>query len=143
MTATKNAEIESRLYRLFNEGKLDEASGLAKDAIRVDVVPFGMVFEGRDGFRQFMSGFKTAFPDLTISVDKQVVNDRHIVSECTWNGTHDGPLGTPAGAIPATHKRVSGARFCEVWDIEDGRITRLANYQDLSSWMRQLGLERL
>ncbi len=140
MTEKDNARVARQLYRLFNEGNLEAASNLGTTDIQVDVVPFGMVFENRSGFMQFMAGFKTAFPDLTISVDKQVATDRHVISECSWTGSHEGPLGTPAGEIPPTHKRVAGARFCEVLDMENGSIKRLVNYQDVSSWMRQIGL---
>lgn len=140
MSAHDNAALANRLYGLFNEGRLDEASRLAAAPIVVDVVPFGMTFEGPDGFLQFMQGFKTAFPDLTITVTAQVAGDEHVVSECSWEGTHRGPLETPAGAVPATGKRVTGARFCEVWRMEGGQILRLTNYQDVSSWLRQLGL---
>lgn len=140
MTAHDNAALANELYRLFNEGRIEEACNLGDPRIRVDVVPFGMTFEAREGFTQFMRGFKDAFPDLTITVVNQVATDDHVVSECSWRGTHRGPLMTPAGPIPATGKPVEGARFCEVWRIEGGKIVSLVNYQDITTWLRQLGL---
>jgi steroid delta-isomerase-like uncharacterized protein len=140
MTGSDNAALAQDLYALFNEGRLDEASKLGSDDITVDVVPFGMVFDGQDGLLGFMSGFKSAFPDLTITVEHQVASDKGVVSECSWAGTHDGTLTTPAGPVAPTGKRVEGARFCEVWDVDDGSITRLVNYQDVSTWLRQLDL---
>ena len=87
-----------------------------------------------------MTGFERAFPDLNITVDNQVATDDMVVNECSWTGTHTGPLASPAGDIPPTGKKVSGARFCEVWKIKDGKLKSLTNYQDMATWLRQLGL---
>ncbi len=140
MTTNDNAALASRLYGLFNEGRLDAAADLAHPDVTVDVVAFGAELSGRSGFLDFMAGFKTAFPDLKITVVNQVTTADRVVSECSWTGTHEGPLRTPAGEIPPTGKKVTGARFCEVWTISAGRITRLVNYQDVTTWLRQLGL---
>lgn len=140
MTAETNRKLARELYDLFNQGRLDEAAKLASDDVIVDLVPFGMTFEGTDGFLDFMGGFKTAFPDLTITVTHQVASEDGVVSECTWDGTHTGDLMTPSGAVPPTGRSVSRARLCEVWDVEDGKITKLVNYQDVGTWSRQLGL---
>jgi steroid delta-isomerase-like uncharacterized protein len=140
VTADQNRALARELYGLFNEGQLQEASMMAAEEVRVDVVPFGMVFEGRAGFFEFMQGFNTAFPDLTITVVHQVASADGVVSECSWTGTHLGELMTPSGPIPPTSRSVEGARFCEVWDVEGGQISRLVNYQDVATWLRQLGL---
>ena len=140
MSPRENEILARELYDLFNRGQLEEAAKLATDDVVVDVVPFGMTFEGHDGFLGFMSGFKTAFPDLTITVQHQVASSDGVVSECSWTGTHTGELMTPARSVAPTGKTVSGARFCEVWDVEDGKVSKLVNYQDLSTWLRQLGL---
>ncbi len=79
-------------------------------------------------------------PDLTVTITNQVVTDDQVVNECVWRGTHTGPLQSPAGEIPPTGKPVTGGRFCEVWEIQGGQIARLRNYQDVSTWLRQLGL---
>lgn len=140
MSAMENETLARELYDLFNRGLLEEAAGLATDDVVVEVVPFGMTFDGPAGFLAFMTGFRTAFPDLTVSVQHQVASEDGVVSECTWTGTHAGELTTPSGVIPPTGKTVAGARFCEVWDVEDGKVSKLVNYQDLSTWLRQLGL---
>ncbi len=140
MSAESNAAMARELYALFDQDQLDKADALASDDCVVELVPFGQTFHGREGFMQFMRGFKDAFPDLNVMVTNQVATDNQVVNECTWTGTHTGPLQSPAGAIPPTGKRAEGARFCEVWTISDGRLTRLVNYQDAASWLRQLGL---
>jgi steroid delta-isomerase-like uncharacterized protein len=141
MAAQDNAALARRLYEAFNRGDLAAAAALATDDIAVDLVPFGLTTQGQEAFRdRFMGGFKRAFPDLTITVVNQVATDDQVVSECTWRGTHAGPLATPSGDIPPTNKAVEGGRFCEVWRIRDGRVASLTNYQDAATWLRQLGL---
>ncbi len=141
MTAQDNAALARRAYDLFNRGDLEGAAALAAEDIRVDFVPFGMKTEGREAFRdQYMGGFRRAFPDLVVTVVNQVATDEYVVNECTWRGTHTGPLATPTGDLAATQKGVEGARFCEVWGIRDGKVASLVNYQDAGTWLRQLGL---
>ena len=36
--------------------------------------------------------------------------------------------------------QAEGARFCEVWTMRGHEIEKLVNYQDVSTWLRQLGL---
>jgi steroid delta-isomerase-like uncharacterized protein len=141
MPAQDNAALARRLYDAFNRGDLEGAASLATDDAVIELVAFGQTFRGREAFRdQFMGGFKRAFPDLTVTVVNQVATDDQVVNECTWRGTHSGPLATPTGDIPPTNKTVEGGRFCEVWAIRGGKLAKLVNYQDAATWMRQLGL---
>ena len=139
MSAHDNAALARRIYQLFSDGKLDDALELVAEDVEAILVPFGQTFHGRDGFTDFMQGFKGAFPDIRISVTNQVATDDQVVSEFTARGTHTGPLQTPAGAIAATGRTVDFI-VCEVMRVKNGRITSLHNYQDAASIMRQLGL---
>jgi steroid delta-isomerase-like uncharacterized protein len=128
------------IYDRFNKGDLTGAKALAQNDAKIELIALGQSFDGPDGFMTFMQVFKTAFPDIKIVIESQVATASEVVNECSWSGTHAGPIMGPAGEIPATGKRVTGARFCEVWSVKNGKLSRLANYQDVSSWMRQLGL---
>jgi steroid delta-isomerase-like uncharacterized protein len=140
MAAQDNAALARGIYDLFNQGQLEQAADLAATGVEVVVVPFGQTFQGRDGFMGFMKTFKDAFPDIQITITNQVASEDQVVNECTWTGTHSGPLASPGGEIPPTGKQVAGAQFCEVWRIADGKVARLVNYQDVATWLRQLGL---
>jgi len=135
-----NEDLVRDIYAAFNAGDIAAAGSRADANTEVTLVPAGATFPGRDGFLGFMGSFKSAFPDLHITPTNVVASGDFVVAECTWNGTHKGELGTPAGAIPATNKRIEGAQFVEVYEIHDGIIRRMRNYQDLASWMRQLGI---
>src|SRR6266508_802041 len=139
MSAQDNAVLARRIYQLFSEDKFDDVLELVSEDIEAILVPFGQTFHGREGFMQFMHGFKGAFPDLRISVTNQVATDESVVSEFTARGTHNGPLLTPAGEVPPTGRTVDFI-VCEVVQVKHGQIASLHNYQDAASLMRQLGL---
>lgn len=132
-------EIQNHVYGLFNTGNAEEVLRHATDDVVVEMVAFGQVHRGIGGFREFLTGFLSAFPDLHITVKRQVADGARVAVEFTARGTHRGPLMTPAGAIPATGRTVDFA-VCEVWDFRDGKLSGLRNYQDAGSILRQLGL---
>ncbi len=139
MSAQDNAVLARRVYQLFSEDKFDQVLDLVQEDVEAVIVPFGMTFNGRSGFIDFMKGWKNAFPDLVIQVSNQVATDDQVVSEITAKGTHNGPLQTPTGAVPPTGRPVDFT-VCEVWKVKNGRMAALRNYQDAASLMRQLGL---
>jgi steroid delta-isomerase-like uncharacterized protein len=139
MDVSDSAAFARRLYETFNRGDLDGAAAMATEDVTVGLVP-GPVFHGREGFLAFMGTYRRAFPDLAIHVENQVATADQVVNECSWTGTHTGPLLSPEGEIPATGRRVENGRFCEVWQMRDGRLASLRNYGDPTSWMGELGL---
>jgi hypothetical protein len=68
-----------------------------------------------------------------------VSGDDTVILEVTWRGTHTGPMGSPAGDIPATSKSIE-VRACQVIQIADGKTQSIHHYLDLATMMNQLGL---
>ena len=110
MAAQDNAALAREVYDLFNQGQLEQAADRAASDIEVVLVPFGQTFPGPDGFMGFMKGFTDAFPDIQVTVTNQVASDDQVVNECTWTGTHSGPLASPAGEIPRKSIAVATVR---------------------------------
>ena len=137
-SAQSNIDLQNRIYALFSAGKLDEVLTHATEDVVIEVIPFGQIHHGHGGFREFMSSFTTAFPDLRIETRRQVADAARVTAEFVGYGTHKGPLMTPAGPIPASGKKVVFT-VCEVWDIRDGKLAGLRNYQDAGSILRQIG----
>lgn len=89
----------------------------------------------REGFRQFVSLFYLAFPDLRHTVEDQVAEGYKVVSRLTVQGTHRGPFQ----GMPPTGKQV---KFTDIMitRIEDKKILELwAQFDVLGLW-QQLGL---
>ena len=137
--AADPAALARTIYACFNEDRLDEALAYATDDVEITLMPFGQSYTGREGFRAFMQDFKTAFPDCTVYLTRQVATEDGVVNEFRARGTHRGPLASPAGAIPPTGRSIDYP-VCEVWEIREGKLARLRNYFDAASLMRQLGL---
>jgi steroid delta-isomerase-like uncharacterized protein len=139
MSAQTNSELASTLYDRFNRNDFSGMLDLATDDWQGVAHHVGMTFKGKDGFLQFLQGFKGAFPDCTVTIASQVLAGDQIVNEIRWVGTHTGPLPTPSGPIPPTGKTVHSVA-CEVWRIKDGKLAEVRNYQDGAGILAQLGL---
>ena len=134
-----NAALARRIYTLFSNDAFDGVLALTNEDVEVVFVPAGQTFHGHEGFMQFMQGFKSAFPDIKLTVTNQVATEDQVVTEFVASGTHTGPLLTPAGEVPATGKSAEWP-VCEVWKTRNGKLTSIHNYQDLATMLRQLGL---
>ncbi|MGH2674709.1 MAG: ester cyclase [Actinomycetota bacterium] len=139
MSAGENAALARKIYDLWNDRDLDTALDLATDDVDIRLMAFGQTLTGRDGFRQFMERFATAFPDMKKEVTNEIASEDQVVMEFRLRGTHDGLLRTPTGEIPPTGKAVD-LRVIEVLGIRDGKVAVLRNYSDSATLLSQLGL---
>ncbi len=138
------ATLVRKLYDLYNTHQsnpdwLDQSLVLVADDFEVLDVPSGMTFRGREGQKQFLMGWATAFPDSTVEITNLAAGESHAVVEFTGRGTHTGTMKTPAGDIRATGRKIE-IRFCDVHQIKDGKLSKSHTYYDVLGMMRQLGL---
>lgn len=138
MGTKENMEFQRKVYELFSTGRSAEVLAHATDDVVVEMIAFGQVHRGHAGFREFLGAFTSAFPDIRIETKRQVAEGDRVVAEFEAHGTHDGPLMTPMGPIPPTGRKVV-FHVCEVWDLRDGKLAGLRNYQDAASILRQIG----
>ena len=87
---------------------------------------------------ELVSGWVTAFPDVRGTVLSAMRDGDRLCAEIHWEGTHDGPLVTPSGTLPATGNRTS-TRAAELFTIRDGRVVDIVHYVDVMTMMTQLG----
>ena len=67
---------------------------------------------GPDGYIQFFTQFRSAFPDLQITVDHLTADDDSVAIAYTVTGTHKGDfLGVPATGRSMSARGVQIARF--------------------------------
>ncbi|MBS1518339.1 MAG: ester cyclase [Bacteroidetes bacterium] len=112
---------------------------LADENVQIIVHAFGMTFNGRSEFGNFMQVFKQAFPDLELQHKNIFGNGNKVAVEFTAHGTHSGPLQTPGGVIPPSGKKVE-INVAEFYEWENGKIKRMSNYQDAGSLKNKLVL---
>ena len=139
MSAQANKNLANTIYKHFSNNDFDSVLAHTNEDVEVVFTPAGQTFRGAQEFIQFMQGFKMAFPDITLEVTNQAATDDQVVSEFIAKGNHTGPLMSPAGEIPPTG-RYAEWPVCEVWQVRDGKLAKITNYQDSATMLRQLGL---
>jgi steroid delta-isomerase-like uncharacterized protein len=88
----------------------------------------------RDGFLQFLGALRSAFPDLTVTVEDLLAEGDEVAARWTWGGTQQGPfLG-----IPRTGEAVVGSGI-GLFRIADGRIVEDFVQEDTFGLLQQLG----
>jgi predicted ester cyclase len=78
-------------------------------------------FQGVEPFRQQITAFRAAFPDLSVTIDDLLIAGDRFASRTTVTGTHTGDLM----GIPATGRHIS---------VEAVDIGRIANGQAQERW---------
>jgi steroid delta-isomerase-like uncharacterized protein len=138
MSAEENKAIARReMEELFNHtGNLDVADEIyAPDYVGHEASqPEGV--HGVEGARQFAVAIRSAFPDLTCTVEDQVAEGDKVVTRWTARGTHQGETEEMG---PATGKRMeitglSMERFSE------GKVAESWDNYDALGMMQQLGM---
>jgi steroid delta-isomerase-like uncharacterized protein len=89
---------------------------------------------GRDGYRQLVATYRDGFPDLTFTVQEEVVAGDRAVARWTATGTHDGEIMgiPPTGA----HGTVSGITFAH---LRDGKVVEAWTSWDALGLLRLMG----
>jgi|SRR5687768_17167462 predicted ester cyclase len=88
-----------------------------------------------EGFKQMISGLLSAFPDMRITIEDQIVAGDKVATRWSAEGTNNGPFGT----VPATGRRVriNGLLLDRV---AGGKVVERWEQWDQMSMMQQLGL---
>ena len=90
---------------------------------------------GRDGLRQLIDMYRTAFPDLRVSLEEQLAERDLVATRWSARGTHHGPI---LGIEPtAKQSTVTGITIDR---IEDGKIVESWNNWDTLGMLQQLGV---
>jgi predicted ester cyclase len=98
---------------------------------------------GRDDVRDFMTGFRAAFPDLAFGGAADLIAEGdYVVGRWIGGGTHTGPAFGDflIGALPAASGRKMRFTGTTVIRVEDGRIAEEVGLDDGVTALTQLGL---
>ena len=126
MSAEENKAIVRRINdEAWTGGNLDVIDELVAGDFVTTVVGAPEQIRGRQGFREFVVMYRTAFPDLRINVDEQIAEGDIVVTRWTGTGTHEGELmGMPATGKQVTTAginvdRVAGGKLAGGWGLFD------------------------
>jgi predicted ester cyclase len=133
MNTDKNKALYQRfIQEVFNEGKLDNLDQFLAPAYIVHDPP-PTARNGAEAVKQIVTAFRTAFPDLSITIDELVAEGDIVCARATSRGTHNGPLF----GIAPTGKSITMTGLTMV-TIIDGRLTESWVRNDITGLMNQI-----
>ena len=85
--------------------------------------------------KQFIAAYRTAFPDIHIQIEEQIVEEDRLAVRCRMQGTHAGELM----GVPPTGKRVT-AGVMLFFRFEEGKIVEEWIEFNQLSVLQQIGV---
>ena len=135
MSTEENKAMIRRVWEeVFNKGNL----AVADEIMATNYVYHGsggQEFKGPEGFKQLITMFRTAFPDLRITVEDMFAEGDKVAHRATIRGTHKGdfmgiaPTGKQVTIAAIVISRFVGGKEVEAW----------ANLDQLAM-MQQMGI---
>ena len=123
-TEENKANARRAFEEVMNKGDLS----VANEIIATDYVghaPGMPDFKGPEGFRQYMTMMRTAFPDIHLTVEDTVAEGDKVVNRYTGRGTHKGelmgiaPTGKQITIAGMVISRYVGGKQVEAWVSSD------------------------
>jgi steroid delta-isomerase-like uncharacterized protein len=101
----------------------------------IDHDPASGQVPGPEGYRMFFTGLRTAFPDMSVTLETLVADEESIAFAYTLTGTQTGPL---MGFAP-TGKKIN-IRGMQISKFKDGKMVERWGSSDELGMLRQLGV---
>jgi steroid delta-isomerase-like uncharacterized protein len=133
---TDNKAIIRRSFEeLFTRGDLSVADEIfAADYVGHDpALPHDI--HGPEEFKQFVRMYRSAFPDLELTIEDQIADGDEVVTRFTARGTHRGELM----GIPPTGRTVV-VTGVSIDRLVDGKSVESWTHYDVMSMIQQLGI---
>lgn len=132
MSVSQNIEAQKKMGNLVSTGNLEALREVfTLDTLNHDLAP--TQGPGAQGYIDFFTQMRAAFPDLTLQVDHLVTDDDNVCFAYTMTGTHQGEFQ----GIAPTGKRIS-ARGMQISLFRDGKIAERWGSSDELDIIKQL-----
>jgi len=131
---TERIALSEQLLGIWNEGDLGLIDEHYAPGYVRHLVDTGDDVVGQEAFKAAVTEFRTALPDLVVTLDEIMVAGDRTVAQWTITGTHTGPLGE----LPPTGKsvRFSGVLISQ---IVGGMVVEDWLYYNGGGFQQQLG----
>jgi steroid delta-isomerase-like uncharacterized protein len=127
------------LVLTYNDRNWEAAKARMSPDFDYDEVSTNRKVKGPDQVIPIWQGWAAAFPDSKGTIHRELTSGNTVVLEVSWVGTHNGPLQTPNGTIPATGRRID-VRACMIVEVADDKAKAQRHYFDMMTLMQQLGV---
>ena len=139
LSAKQLIDTAKALTAAYNDKNWDAMkAGITSDFV-YDEVATGRKVQGVDQVLALWQGWATAFPDSKGTIDNAYASGDKVVLEVTWRGTHQGPVPTAKGPIPATGKKIE-FRGCIICEFAGEKIKAERQYFDMATMLQQIGV---
>lgn len=133
MSAEKNVKAQEQFGQAINSGNLEQLRELVADRC-VDHDPAPDQQQGPQGFIDFFSSLRQAFPDMHVEVDHMVTDADNVAFAYTLTGTHRGDF---LGVAPTG--RSIEVRGLQISRFENGKLVERWGSSDQLGILQQLG----
>ncbi|MDX1601444.1 MAG: ester cyclase [Salinimicrobium sediminis] len=135
MNKEENKKVQEKFGEAVNNGNLEKLHDLvAQDVKEHDPAP--NQGPGPQGYIDFFSMMREAFPDMHIEVEKMVADEDNVAFAYTLTGTHKGEfMGIKATNAPIKVRGMQISRF------KDGKMVERWGSSDELGILKQLGTD--
>jgi len=133
MSKEKNKEIQQKFGEAINTGKLENLKDLVADDVK-DHDPAPNQGPGPQGYIDFFTMMRNAFPDMKVEVEQLVADEDNVAFAYTLTGTHKGDFMGVAG----TGKSIK-ARGMQISRFENGKMVERWGSSDELGILKQIG----
>jgi steroid delta-isomerase-like uncharacterized protein len=134
MATEENKALLRRFIEIWNTGNVAAADEFANAGLVDHSLPPGLP-PGLAGFKLLVSGFRTAFPDLRITIDHLMAQEDKAAARVTFRGTQQGEFQ----GIPPTGKSFSMGAI-GILRFKNGEVVEHWAVLDLLGLLTQLGV---
>ena len=136
MSTEENKAVVRRYHEeIFNKGNLAVADEVFDSNYLNSVLDQMGLPRGPEGFKQYATMIRTAFPDFNLTIEDQVAEGDREVHRITGRGTHKGTFMD----IPPTNKHIE-IRGIMIDRIAGGKVVESWAQVDMFGVMQQLGV---
>jgi len=135
ISVEENKAITRRaIEEVWNQGKMESLNEIwAPNYVNHD--PINPDVRDLEGFKQYVSMIRNAFPDFKVTVDDMIAEGDKVATRWTARGTHKGDLGK----IAATGKQVTITGI-SLGRFVDGKTVEIWWSGDNLGMLQQLGV---
>jgi steroid delta-isomerase-like uncharacterized protein len=131
----KNKMNVQKVIDAFNTGNTDSLGNYVSENMIEHQVDPNIKSTGLAGLKEAVALYRTAFPDLKMTIVSTVAEGDIVVSHMNLKGTNSGPMGS----MPATNKSVD-FNGVDIVRFADGKGVEHWGYSEEGKMMMQLGL---
>jgi steroid delta-isomerase-like uncharacterized protein len=126
-------QIGRRFIEAFAAGDTDALAEIVTEDVYDHNRRFG-VPQGRQPLLDAVKAFKSALPDLEITIDQELAEGDLVANTGFMSGTHEGDFM----GIPPTNNRVVFA-WMDMHRVKDGKIVESWHVEDGAAMLAQMG----